>query len=125
MKGFTLIELIVVVIIIGIVAGLSIVSYSHTREKTLDKEAVAGLLLIRSAERDYFARFKRFWPATGVTLNTLAFINGNLSLDLRAGLWNYSLTGGVTSFNASARRPGRAWQSANLTGNPACTGTCY
>lgn len=122
-SGLTLIELVVVVIIIGIVAGLSMVSYSHTKEKTLDKEAVAGLLLIRSAERHYFARFKGFWPSSG-TSNTLAHINGNLSLDLRAGIWNYSLTGGA-NFNASAVRSGRRWAFTGLTGNPACTGTCY
>ncbi|MDD5575173.1 MAG: prepilin-type N-terminal cleavage/methylation domain-containing protein, partial [Candidatus Omnitrophica bacterium] len=89
LKGLTLMELMVVVIIIGVLAGVSVVSYRDAREKSLDKEAVAGLKLVRSAQRQYFIKFKRYWPAG--TVSNVAQINGNLSLDLGSGSWTFSV----------------------------------
>ncbi len=125
-RGFTLIELMVVISIIGIIAGISVVSYSNAKEKSLDKEATAALILIRNAERQYFSRFERFWPS-GTTITTLAQINGNLSLDLSSANWAFGVTGGASgiTFNASCTRAGRTWAIAGLSGNPTCSGSCF
>jgi type II secretory pathway pseudopilin PulG len=116
----------VVVTIIGILAGVSVVSYSNAKEKSLDKEATAALVLIRNAERQYFSRFERFWPS-GTTITTLTQINGNLSLDLSSTNWAFGVTGGASgvTYNASCTRAGRRWAIAGLTGNPTCSGTCF
>ncbi len=126
LAGFTLIELMVVIIIISILAGVSVVSYSNTKEKSLDKEATSALVLIRNAERQYFARFERFWPS-GTTVTTIAQINGNLTIDLSAANWAFGVTGGAAgiTYNASATRAGRTWRISGLTGNPTCSGTCF
>jgi prepilin-type N-terminal cleavage/methylation domain-containing protein len=125
-RGFTLIELMVVITIIGILAGVSVVSYSNAKEKSLDKEATAALVLIRNAERQYFARFERFWPS-GTTITTLTQINGNLSLDLSSANWAFGVTGGASgvTYNASCTRASRTWRISGLTGNPTCSGTCF
>jgi type II secretory pathway pseudopilin PulG len=116
----------VVVTIIGILAGVSVVSYSNAKEKSLDKEATAALVLIRNAERQYFSSFERFWPS-GTTITTLTQINGNLSLDLSSTNWAFGVTGGASgvTYNASCTRAGRRWAIAGLTGNPTCSGTCF
>ncbi|MFA5039537.1 MAG: prepilin-type N-terminal cleavage/methylation domain-containing protein [Candidatus Omnitrophota bacterium] len=123
--GFTLIEVMVVVVIIGILAGVSAVSYRNTREKALDREAVAALRLIRAGERQYYARMERFWPA-GSNITNIAHINGNLSIDLRTGVWNYSVqsNSGGSTFSSNARRLSRTWTITSANSNPACTGSC-
>jgi len=50
-RAFTLLEIMVVVIIIGILATLGTVSYARISESTKEKEARANLELIYSAER--------------------------------------------------------------------------
>lgn len=82
LSGITLMELIVVIIIIGVLAGTMISSYTRSRERAYDKQAKAILMLIRGAERTYWVEKGeyRVWPGSGAT--SLAAINSNLSLDL-------------------------------------------
>lgn len=51
--GFTMIEILVVIIIIGILAGMALPNYMRTKERSLGKEAIANLKLIGAAERIY------------------------------------------------------------------------
>ncbi len=52
--GFTLIELIVVVIIVGILASISVSSMANIRKRAILTEAIMGLSAIRTAERLYY-----------------------------------------------------------------------
>lgn len=52
-KGFTLIELIFVVVIIGILAGLALPRFSHTIEKSRSAEAIHILETLRNAQEVY------------------------------------------------------------------------
>ena len=51
MRSFTLIELIIVIIIIGILATFAMPAFMETKEKALTKEAIANLKLIAAAEK--------------------------------------------------------------------------
>ena len=50
-RSFTLIELVIVIIIIGVLATLGLTHYFGYRERALDREAQSNLLLINAAER--------------------------------------------------------------------------
>lgn len=54
-RGFTLIELMIVVIVIGILAAVAIPMYQVVPDRSRATEAVAGLDSIRSAMRVYYA----------------------------------------------------------------------
>ncbi len=123
-SGFTLTELMVVVVIVGILAALVLPNYTATREKALDKEAIAGLKLIRTAERQYFGRQELFYP-NAVNVSDITLINANLSTDLAEDHWDYSVVGGATTLRARAVRAGRTWTITNAAGDPTCAGTCY
>ncbi len=121
-KGFTLIELMVVVIIMSIMVALTVPNYINTREKALDKEAVAALRLVYAANKHYFSKLDHYYPTAGSP--TIANINANLSIALSSGAWNYALSGTGATFSATAGRGGRTWTVNQGTSTPACSGTC-
>lgn len=85
-KGFTLIELIIVVIIIGVLAAIAAPLMSSNVTKAKKSEAVAALGAIRTAARLYNAE-NSAWPAgTGSIGSSVATMNAyivNTSLDAK------------------------------------------
>jgi type IV pilus assembly protein PilA len=82
-KGFTLIELMIVVAIIGILAAIAIPNFLRFQLKSKSSEGKVNIAAIRTAEESYLAEFgeyvaagitpaavpgtsKAAWPATGV-----------------------------------------------------------
>ena len=59
-RGFTLVELMIVVIIVGILAAVAIPMYTGATEKSRATECVAALGTIRSAMRNYYAEHVTF-----------------------------------------------------------------
>lgn len=104
-KGFTMLEFIFVIVIIGILATLALPPYTRTREHALGKEAVTSLKLIVAAEKIYRLEYDTYWPPSGSN-TALSEINDNLKLSLVATSWDWSITGVGSSFTASADRKG-------------------
>ena len=69
-KGFTLVELVVVIAIIGILAGMAIPRFLDATASARGAKVVADMRTIQSAEMIYFAKYSKY-----PTANTLsAFI---------------------------------------------------
>jgi type IV pilus assembly protein PilA len=62
-KGFTLIELMIVVAIIGILAAIAIPNFLQFQLRSKTGEAKTNLAAIRTAEEGYFAEFNNYVPA--------------------------------------------------------------
>ena len=109
-QGFTLLELFVVIIIVGVLATLSIQQFRPARESALSREAVSNLRLILAAERIYRMENDSFYPPSGIvnssTAAGLTAINSELRLNLSAANWVYSIAGGINTFSATADRAG-------------------
>ena len=126
-KGFTIIELMVALIIIGVLVSLAIPGFSRTKERAFDKEAQIGLNLIAAGEKMYRVRIGSYYPSSGTV--DKSDIEDNLQLDLSSSSWEYNITGlGGTNYNATAVRNGPAsWSRQwliNATGDLSCVPTC-
>ena len=104
-RAFTLVELIVVTIIIGILGSIALPQFLVTQERALDNEARANLRLIRAAERQ-----RRMETSNFSAYADIAAINDSvlgLRLDIPAGNWLYLTTATAgTACCAQATRNG-------------------
>jgi type IV pilus assembly protein PilA len=62
--GFTLIELMIVISIVGLLSSVAIPNYMRFQMKTKSTEAKSSLAAIRTAEESYFAEYGRYAPAS-------------------------------------------------------------
>jgi len=102
-RGFTLLELILVVIIVGILASLGMVSYTKVMERSRSAEAREALGMIRTAEEAY----KMDNPTVGYS-NVIADVGVGTAVCDATHYFKYTITtaGGppTTSFTATATR---------------------
>ncbi|MBI4707889.1 MAG: type II secretion system protein [Candidatus Omnitrophica bacterium] len=118
--AFTLMEMLVVIVIIGILATLSFSHFASVRESTFDREAQANLRLILAAER--IARLED--PANLYVVpapNNNSGINTDLHLMLPVSNpnWNYTInSANGSAFCANASRSTRNWCISNLQETP-------
>ncbi|MFA5261292.1 MAG: prepilin-type N-terminal cleavage/methylation domain-containing protein, partial [Candidatus Omnitrophota bacterium] len=66
-KAFTIVELIVVVIVMGAIAGFAIPNYTRSVENAHYQDALLQLKAIHSAQQIYKARSGQYWPTDGST----------------------------------------------------------
>jgi type IV pilus assembly protein PilA len=128
-NSFTLVEILVVIIIIGILAALALPGFGVSKERVLDKEAKANLALIQAAEKIYKMESGFYYPSSGTT-SVIADINTYLRVNLPSGAlsWIYTVDGD-SSQTTAGRLPGssRVWTLTHTdpvdSTHPACTGT--
>jgi len=91
-KGFTLIELMIVVVIIGILAALAIPRFMYASARTKQAEAKGLLKQIYTTERSYYQEH-------GTYTEDIAA----LGVEIMASAWyNYSIVSNGTDFVATA-----------------------
>jgi prepilin-type N-terminal cleavage/methylation domain-containing protein len=71
-KGFTLIELIIVIAIIGILAAIAIPAYIGQQRSAARTEAYSNLQNLRLLEEQFFAENGQYAPIAGGTINYTA-----------------------------------------------------
>ena len=87
-KGFTLVELMIVVIIVGILAASAVPIYRANMRRALSAEGFAALGAIRSAQRLYFAEWGTYLAVPQGTTDTDG-IYAAFGLDTRDNhFWN-------------------------------------
>ena len=109
-KGFTLLEILIVIVILAVLAGLAIPVYAAAVEKSKAQEAIQNLELVRGSMLRFFATNNTYVgttirPAGAVGANTDIDADPNNPLGGQAWRFNYVI-GGQTpaAFLATATR---------------------
>lgn len=112
-KGFTLLELMIVVVILGILAAMAIPRFITVTTKSKQSEAKLILKQIYSNERIYWEQFGEYWIPPGGTIanqaNPFAFAEILVEVQNPAR-YDYTIVGTPMTFTATA--------TANLDDDP-------
>lgn len=99
-RSFTLIELLIVVIIIGILATIVAPSFTKTMEKAKADQAKLYLKAIRTGEKIYYSN-----NSTYIACADALAIKSNLSAEVTTENYTFSVTSNTTdTFLATATR---------------------
>jgi len=109
-KGFTSVEVLIVVIIIGILAAIGIPQFAQSIEKAKGGEARAGLGHIQTGEKVYFAERETY-------TNQL----GELDITLTQKYWVFTIAATATTYTATATRSGGTRSGQTVTMDQAGT----
>jgi len=104
-RGFSLIELLIVLVILGIIAGLAIPRYMSSTVKAKQIEAKELLHQIYLMERSFFQSNDRYWiPAPGLVGNAdNPFAFDTLGVEImKSARYTYTITGDLDNFVATA-----------------------
>ena len=103
-KGYTLIELFVVVVIIGVLAALAIPRFMQSTAKTKQGEAQLILKQVYEMQRAYRQETDTYYPSDGSTIVVQPGGDfGRLDVEVMASArYSYSITATRTSFVATA-----------------------
>ncbi|MBU0759987.1 MAG: prepilin-type N-terminal cleavage/methylation domain-containing protein [Candidatus Omnitrophica bacterium] len=105
-KGFTLVEVLIVVIIIGILAAIGVPQFANSIEKAKGGEARAGLGHMQTGEKVYFAENEYYSTNTS-----------DLDITLSQRYWTFTISSPTsTTYTATATRSGgtRAGQTITM-----------
>jgi prepilin-type N-terminal cleavage/methylation domain-containing protein len=94
-KGFTLIELMIVVVIIGILAAIAIPKFSQVSKNAKESEADGILKQVYTLEQSYYQRYDTYTDGTGLT--TVGWDAGQ-----NAKYYTFAVAGSATTFQATA-----------------------
>ena len=102
-QAFTIVELLVVVMIIGILVSMAIPNYRKSVERSIYAQGMANLDTVRKCELSYYSRNLQYFPVTDqTTLNTLATqLNAQI---LNTVEWTYTVASPGQTFIATATR---------------------
>lgn len=95
-KGFTLIELMIVVAIIGILAAIAIPQFASYRQRAQDSAAKSALKNLATAQEDYYVQHNIYGNRTDVATGGWT-VESTISLSAIAG------AGSPTSWSATAQ----------------------
>jgi prepilin-type N-terminal cleavage/methylation domain-containing protein len=100
-NGFTLIELMIVIAIIGILAAIAIPQFSAYRQRSFNSATMADIRNAATAQEGYYVGFNTYCATVdGLTGSTYGFyLSEGINMDIAASKSGYTLSGYHSSGN--------------------------
>jgi type IV pilus assembly protein PilA len=99
-SGFTLVELIIVIVIVGTLVAIAVPLYSHYTETAKVREAVGMIKAIRTSQKLERIKTAKFYTATGEAASTIFSQKG---IDVRDSVYfTYETAGDADQFTVTA-----------------------
>lgn len=128
-RGMTLMEILIVLLILGIVAGLAVPSFTRAMEGSRMNEAKVNLGILHMAQKIYRINNGTYWNGGTVNISSPTnALNTALGTEISAMYYpSVTVTGNATTYSATnARATGAAvdWTfGVTQTGQVTCAGT--
>ena len=109
--GFTLVELVIVIVIVGVLSVLALPIYKNQARRAVLSEGKSLLNSIHTAQKIYYAEYGTFYSAGDVSDG----YNSVLDVDARDNkhFTSYSITAGTDAYTAIAAGSGKARHSSH------------
>ena len=101
-RGFTLIELMIVIAIIGILAAIAIPQFNAYRERSYNAAAESDIRNAATAQEAYYVDHRRYSPILATLIGTnygLYNLSNGVTVDVDGGIKSYTLTAYHSSGN--------------------------
>jgi len=96
-KAFTLMELIIVIVLIGIMAAFAIPNYAKSVRKSHERDAISQLITLHATNIIYKSQTGEYLQGTALALNGSPSINEDLGTTIIANGMTYSYTSSATN----------------------------
>ncbi|NIS69947.1 MAG: prepilin-type N-terminal cleavage/methylation domain-containing protein [Proteobacteria bacterium] len=98
--GFTLVELIIVIVIVGTLVAIAVPLYSHYTQTAKVREAVGMIKTIRTSQKLESVKTSKYYTATGGAASSIFLQKG---IDLRDSVYfTYETIGDPNQFTVTA-----------------------
>ncbi|MFB0507404.1 MAG: type IV pilin protein [Thermodesulfobacteriota bacterium] len=98
--GFTLVELIIVIVIVGTLVAIAVPLYSHYTETAKVREAVGMIKAIKTSQKLEGVKTSKYYTATGDAASTIFLEKG---IDVRDSVYfTYETIGDTNQFTVTA-----------------------
>ncbi len=107
-KGFTLAELLITVVILGILAAITLPNFTSSVDKAQANQTIAFLRVIRTGEQMFFARNAHYYACAAAACTSNELLT-NLGAEVSTATYAFGLVAPTaTTFTATAIKGGDA-----------------